>query len=797
MAKVRDRTGGVREPVMIHRREERAIEKKSPIMLFVTFFVLGSASIIVQSLMVREFLVVFHGNELCLGLILGLWLLSIAGGASLYSIISRRFPASWNHFSIAVALFAAVPYLQLYLIRNARHFLAPGAGSMIPFLPMAGWTVLVVLPYGLLMGALFPMGCSLAASGGKPGGAVSWIYAAESCGALTGGALFSCLLVGKVIPLSMIWGLSMMLCCCAMVVYLMKGESAGPVRVLPALCLVIFCLAPFLSKLEAGLVQARWNALVPGLPLLESRESPYQNLALTKQGEQYSLYGNGEYSLSFPDPYGSRVNAHLMMAEHPAPRKILVIGLVSGGFLGECLKHRPAELHYVLLDPVVMDIMKPCLDEYDRWGFEEGRVRIIYTDGRYLVNSSKEVYDCVLLALPDPSSAMINRFYTKEFFSALSRVVAPRGVVILSLSSSENYMGAVVGNYNASVYGTLRSVFPFVAIAPGDRYLYFASREPGVVSEEPAVLARRLEERRIAETDFSPFLFEAFFEPGRVHYARQAVSRDRVAVNSDLEPVTYYYNLLLWDTISGSRLSPFFQLVKAVTLLRLGAFLLVFFLGRALAVRWKKPSPRSMARFNLQAAVALFGFAAMGLEVMLVFSFQNLYGCIYRMIGLLVASFMAGMTAGALLFSVVSAGRKPRLRYFVILQGILAVFSGLLPLLIAWFSQGLFHLPPAAGQALFMLLMAFAGLFNGLGFPYACRLYPEESPGRAAGVLNGWDHLGAALGGLLCGTFMVPLLGTGPSCSIIGMCAAAAASLWLISSAETSGRDAPPAAAGE
>jgi len=265
-----------------------------------------------------------------------------------------------------------------------------------------------------------------------------------------------------------------------------------------------------------------------------------------------------------------------------------------------------------------------------------------------------------------------------------------------------------------------------------------------------------------------------------------------VAINSDSEPVTYYYNLLLWDSISGSRLSPFLHQLKNVTPLHLGVFLFLLFLARALVLRWKKPPPDSLLRFNLQASVALFGFAAMGIEVMLIFSFQNLYGCLYKMIGMLVASFMAGMAAGALLFAALSGGEKPRLRYFVAIQGILAVFSCVLPLLIAWLSRSFFSvLSPGAGQALFMVLMAGAGLFNGLGFPFACRLYPHESPGRAAGVLNGWDHLGASLGGLFCGTFMVPLLGTGPSCVIIALCAAAVSALWIIGTSGDKNPDYP------
>jgi len=50
---------------------------------FVAFFLLGAYSIATQVLLIREFLVIFFGNELCMGIIFAAWLLSIFLGAIL------------------------------------------------------------------------------------------------------------------------------------------------------------------------------------------------------------------------------------------------------------------------------------------------------------------------------------------------------------------------------------------------------------------------------------------------------------------------------------------------------------------------------------------------------------------------------------------------------------------------------------------------------------------------------------------------------------------------------------------
>jgi hypothetical protein len=43
--------------------------RKAGLGMFLAFFLLGFSSIIIQTTLLREFLVVFEGNELCLGAI--------------------------------------------------------------------------------------------------------------------------------------------------------------------------------------------------------------------------------------------------------------------------------------------------------------------------------------------------------------------------------------------------------------------------------------------------------------------------------------------------------------------------------------------------------------------------------------------------------------------------------------------------------------------------------------------------------------------------------------------------------
>jgi len=65
-----------------------------------------------------------------------------------------------------------------------------------------------------------------------------------------------------------------------------------------------------------------------------------------------------------------------------------------------------------------------------------------------------------------------------------------------------------------------------------------------------------------------------------------------------------------------------------------------------LAIAKKETSSRKII-FSSLYAIFSTGFAAMGLEIILLFAYQNHYGCLYQKIGIIVALFMAGLAVGA------------------------------------------------------------------------------------------------------------------------------------------------------
>jgi len=71
---------------------------------------------------------------------------------------------------------------------------------------------------------------------------------------------------------------------------------------------------------------------------------------------------------------------------------------------------------YVEIDPEIIRLSLQYLPPGEQKVLEDSRVHIYFQDGRAYLNSSSKKYDVIILNLPEPATAQINRFYTQEFF---------------------------------------------------------------------------------------------------------------------------------------------------------------------------------------------------------------------------------------------------------------------------------------------------------------------------------------------------------------------------------------------
>ncbi|MBN2136079.1 MAG: hypothetical protein JW737_10130, partial [Acidobacteria bacterium] len=505
-------------------------------------------------------------------------------------------------------------------------------------------------------------------------------------------------------------------------------------------------------KIDRSTWEKRWRSMqLPG-ELDLNTDSRYQNIAISSEHGQNSLYTNCKYNYSFPDPWSSAQFAHLVMSSHSKPRDILIIGGGAFDLAREILKYTVDSLDYVAFDPVLISIM----EEY-QGRISDKRFHLNLSDGREyvkdLADSGDEKYDIVILDIPEPDTAMMNRYYTQEFYKLLSKIMRKDAFIVVQATSPVNYFGDITSRYTGAIYHTLRSVFPAIGFAPDGNIIFFAGKTEGAVDISPEKLTARFKKRRIKTEYFNALLFRQLLPEERIEYTREnLVKTEDVILNHDDRPSAYFLNLILWDSYSGSKLTPIMKfLYKNGTLILIPS---VFLFSIIWFFRQKR---RNL--FNIGGGIMYIMFStglwSLAETLLLVMMYQSYFGYIYRDIGLMIGLFMFGLSSGTF-FSTQVISDKPSVNSTRALLVSEFAIIGIVALQILLIIFGL-----VSFKFIYFILIFLCGVATGAQYPFINRILIEKGMpvGKTAGMIDSMDHLGAFAGALLTNIILIPLLG--------------------------------------
>jgi spermidine synthase len=743
--------------------------------VFLAILILGAYSQVVQALLIREGLVVFYGNEVSLGAFFASWLGWLAVGSWLVLQLRERQwlrqPLVW--LPRLLLLLPLVVSLQILLFRLVRLLLDVSASEFVPLDQLFLSLFLITAPGSLLLGIAFPLGCralqeTLTDRPGLEGvRVISRLYIADALGALLGGVLFTFVLVRWLGVIGTLGVLSLLL---AFTVFWLTaaGSWARRLGLMLGLLGLMSSLPPVQSGLDRQLETLRFSTLQPGLALEASRQTRYGHVALARLGEQYSVVENGQIAQSFPLPLAVRQEAAYFMVQAAGARRVLLLGGFAGGLPAELLHYPLERLEVVEEDARAFAMVREWLPDESRRALDDPRVRLHPVDGRRFINHlpADVRFDLVLALNATPANAHSNRYFTLEFYRQIARHLSPDGVFCTRVSGASNYLGKVVQSFTASVYQTLSQTLPQVAVAPGDDYVYCASAAKDRVSEEAAVLEQRYLAMPQTDRRISPKLFHSLLQADEIDYARSQLEAAPPALNRDDRPLTYYLNMLLWGQFSASDFADWLEQLRRlghwVYLLPLLVFVALWLLRSSLQGFQRSVQLRQSATLGL----AVLGMIAMAAQLVVLFSYQAHVGFVFERVALLNGVFMTGLALGAGLGQGLSRSGRAATRLMAVLI-LNALALAILP-------QGLVQL----GRSLaalqewgYPLLSLLLGLLTGCGFPLGVRIVEQERAWvlRSSGISQMADNFGGALGGLLTGALLVPLLGVDWSCYLLAL----------------------------
>lgn len=719
----------------------------------------GFTAIIIQTLLFRELLVIFSGNELTFAIILTTWLLSGALGSGLMAHFFKKTqnPAQpYSLFQLALSIW--IP-LSLWLIRSSHQLLKVPSSQILPIANIILITASSLAVVSFLDAAMFTIGFRLIARiTDKKSSAMAGIYLLESIGIVIGGLVFTFIFLAAFNSVQIVFLLS-----CANLLagfLLLKNTPWFSKRAIFA----FFFLVSLICFYHAGTIQkimlkTQWH----DKNIIAYENSPYGNVAVSQEGRQYTIFYDGLPAISIPAPdiFFTQDFIHLPMLADPGAKTILFIGHAAGGLIQETLKYPRRLITYCEIDPLFIKTIQHLKNQQVQDELNNPRVSIQFSDGRYFVKTTQHQYDAVFIEAGLPTSLSINRYYTREFFEEIKRILRPKGMAVFKTWGSLAYLSDEYLTMNAMLYKTLKTTFNYLDVIPGDGYNIFIASDTARAFDAAAMSAYAqnigLKTSLINTTYLNLRLDRAYRQ-----WFLKNIEPDLLdaAVNQDLKPAGLYEGLRLYYAQFSRQIPALFKTFKKTKTSYFALVVLLFLAGLGLLTHRKN---RFLA---VEATVLTSGIFTMSVQVSVLFLFQSLLGILFQWLAILTMSFMTGVSLGTIL-----ANKKLKtlssFKKLSLIESLLPITTLILIMTIAIFHKNIAH--PESLKILFFLACVSGGTLIGLELPISYELLTQGAPAinpdnnkahqTIAGRLYCMDLAGACAGAMITPLILIPNCG--------------------------------------
>ncbi len=296
---------------------------------------------------------------------------------------------------------------------------------------------------GGLVGAEVPLLMTLLQQGrtaeaADAGRTLADLNAADYLGALLGGLVWPFLLLPQ---LGMIRGAAaagmINLGAAAVVAIFLLRQVVSMRRLVLALCALAAAVGLLATLLlRSSDIETTSRQRLYADPIIAYRHTAYQEIVVTRRGNDTRLYLDGGLQFSTRDEY--RYTESLV---YPAlgngAHSVLVLGGGDGLAARELLRQPGiSKILQVELDPAVIDIARTTLRGANGGSLDNPRVAVLTEDAmNWLRGPNVDRFDAVIVDLPDPDTPVLGRLYSTEFYALVARALAPGGLMVVQAGS--------------------------------------------------------------------------------------------------------------------------------------------------------------------------------------------------------------------------------------------------------------------------------------------------------------------------------------------------------------------------
>lgn len=190
--------------------------------------------------------------------------------------------------------------------------------------------------------------------------------------------------------------------------------------------------------LSAQKLLGMWTGEMYSDRVVYAKETPYQQVVMTKSKSDVRLFLNGNLQFSSKDEYRYHESlVHIPMLECNCSN-ILLLGGGDGLAVRELLKYENIDsMTLVDLDPAVTELAKSSgyLTDLNKLALHDERVTIVNEDAFVFLNRRNKQYDLIIIDLPDPNNTSLSRLYSREFYLLVGSNLTDKGRFVTQATS--------------------------------------------------------------------------------------------------------------------------------------------------------------------------------------------------------------------------------------------------------------------------------------------------------------------------------------------------------------------------
>lgn len=668
---------------------------------------IGFNAIIFQVIVLRELMNILSGNELITGFVLATWM-ALTGIGAWVSVNDQKRSTLIALIPNIMIWLGILPLVIIGMLYYSKWMFFP-PGVLIDIRYTICMMGILLAPYCIISGYSFAVLVQLYRKQIHSFRTDS-LYAFETAGSVAGGILIGFLFLfwfTSMRTLAVLLGIQVI------ATYIILGSRNTVLRIKYFLGLAISA-----SLLILPLDHWMKSLVFTNQEIIKNVETPYGNVVLTRQENQVSTFINHNLLFSSENIIENEECVHFAMLQHTSPQNVLLISGGNVGLIREIIKY-PGIKHVDYVEENKWLLHNTLVNDSIR---KDSSIQVVHTNIRKFIASSRRIYDVIIIAAGYPTSLQQNRFYTIEFFEAINKHCNAATIISLSLPAAGNYALKENIAQHSLIFNTLQAVFQHCIILPGEKDHFLASQ-----SNLSMAIGELSSMRGMENTYVNPYYIDDFSMAMRSKKLTGQLQPSNL-LNHDFQPRAVFYSNSMY--LSKFSVPWLFLLIPVLLLI--------------LPLYW-------MDRFDLSMYIA--GFSISSFEVILMLSFQIMFGFVYAASGVIISMCMAGLAFGAIMGAHrINSTTK---QHMAVLQ---IMFGAIIVLFIIAIVSVSKTLPGFFLYVTLFLFIIIPSIIAGMQFSNIVK-YKLSTGSAASGKIYAVDLIGSALGAFVVSAFLLPILG--------------------------------------